>query len=56
MEYHVSGKKFVVVDIPVGYAHNLENTGKTDLVALLWASEWTDPAHPDDVDSILPIY
>lgn len=56
MEYHVSGKKFVVVDIPVGYAHNLENTGKTDLVALLWASEWTDPARPDDVDSVLPIY
>ncbi|HWP22178.1 MAG TPA: NAD-dependent epimerase/dehydratase family protein [Candidatus Cryosericum sp.] len=56
MEYHVGGKKLTVVDIPVGYAHNIENTGKTDLVALFWASEWPDPAHPDNVNSVLPIY
>ena len=54
MEYHVSAKKLVVVDIPVGYAHSIENTGKTDLVMLLWASEWADPAHPDDVASEVP--
>lgn len=42
MEYPVSGKKHVVVDIPVGYVHSIENTGKTDLVTLMWASEGSD--------------
>ncbi len=56
MEYHVSGKKLVAVDIPVGYAHSIENTGKTDLVALLWASEQADPTHPDEVESTVPLY
>ena len=49
MEYHVAGRKFVVVDVPVGYAHCVENTGKTDLVLLLWASERIDPEKPDTI-------
>ena len=39
LEYPVSAKKHVAVDIPVGYMHSIENTGKTDLVTLMWASE-----------------
>ena len=39
MEYHVNGRQLVVVDVPVGYAHCVENTGKTDLVMLLWATK-----------------
>src|SRR5699024_4249721 len=27
IEYHVSGKKLEVVDIPTGYTHNIENVG-----------------------------
>ena len=49
MEYHVNGRKLVVVDVPVGYAHCVENTGKTDLVMLLWASEPIDPEKPDTI-------
>ncbi len=49
IEYRVSGKKPVVVDIPVGYAHSLENTGRTDLVTIMWASECFDPARPDTI-------
>lgn len=49
MEYHVCGRKLVVVDVPVGYVHCVENTGKTDLVMLLWASEPIDPAKPDTI-------
>ncbi len=49
LEYHVSGKKLVVVDIPVGYAHSIENTGKSDMVTLMWASECFDPEHPDTI-------
>ena len=32
----------MVVDIPVGYVHSIENTGKTELVTLMWASEGSD--------------
>ncbi len=49
IEYQVSGKKLVVVDIPVGYTHSIENTGKTDMVTLMWSSECFDPAHPDTI-------
>ena len=49
IEYPVSGKKHVVVDIPVGYAHCIENTGKTDLVTLMWSSECLDGMQADSV-------
>ena len=46
-EYHVSGEKLEVVDIPCGYTHNIENTGTTPLVTIMWANETFDPDHPD---------
>ena len=46
-EYHVSGEKLEVVDIPTGYTHNIENVGDCDLVTLMWCSECFDPEHPD---------
>ncbi len=55
IEYPVSGKKHVVVDIPVGYAHCIENTGKTDLVALMWASECGEGAQADSVPTEVTI-
>jgi len=51
MEYPVSAKKFVVIDIPVGYTHSIENTGKTDMVTVMWSDECFDPAHPDTIVS-----
>jgi len=47
LSYPVSGAKLEVVRIPPGYTHNIENTGATDLVTLMWANEVFDPAHPD---------
>ena len=47
IEYHVSGDKLEVVDIPTGYTHNIENLGDTDLVAFMWASESFDSHKPD---------
>ena len=47
IEYHVSGEKLEVVDIPTGYTHNIENEGETDLVTVMWANEPFDPEHPD---------
>lgn len=47
IDYHVSGDRIEVVDIPTGYTHNIINEGDTDLVTFMWCSECFDPAHPD---------
>lgn len=47
IEYHVSGNKLEVVDIPAGYTHNISNTGETDLVTVMWCNEIYDPERPD---------
>ena len=46
-EYFVSGEEIKVVDIPVGYTHNIENIGDTDLVTFMWCNECFDPSKPD---------
>lgn len=46
-EYPVSGEKLMVVDIPTGYTHSIENTGTEDLITIMWANEPFDPADPD---------
>ncbi|GKS56198.1 capsular polysaccharide biosynthesis protein Cap8F [Enterococcus mundtii] len=47
IEYFVSSEKLEVVDIPVGYTHNIENLGKSDMVTVMWVNEPFDPEHPD---------
>jgi UDP-2-acetamido-2,6-beta-L-arabino-hexul-4-ose reductase len=47
IEYFVSGEKMEVVDIPIGYTHNIENLGDTDMVTIMWANEPFDPEKPD---------
>lgn len=47
IEYPVSGERLEVVDIPVGYTHNIENTGMEDMITVMWANEAFDPNHPD---------
>ena len=46
-EYFVSAEKMQVVDIPVGYTHNIENLGDADMVTLMWANECFDPNKSD---------
>lgn len=46
-EYFVSGEKLEVVDIPVGYTHNIENLGEDDMVTVMWVNEPFDPEFPD---------
>lgn len=47
IEYHVSGDELEVVDIPVGYTHNITNIGDTDMVTIMWANEPFDKDRPD---------
>lgn len=49
IEYFVSGEKLEVVDIPVGYTHNIENLGMTDMVTIMWCNECFDPQKPDTI-------
>ncbi len=49
IEYHVSGEKLEVVDIPTGYTHSIINEGDTDLVTLMWCNECFDPEKPDTI-------
>lgn len=47
IEYPVSGDKMVVVDIPVGYTHEIINIGNEDLVTLIWCNECFSKEKPD---------
>lgn len=47
IDYHVSGDKIEVVDIPCGYIHRIVNEGDADLVTFMWCNECYDPARPD---------
>lgn len=45
--YYVTGEKIEVVDIPVGYTHNIENLGQADMVTFMWCNETFDAEKPD---------
>ncbi|WP_372869405.1 capsular polysaccharide biosynthesis protein CapF [Planomicrobium okeanokoites] len=47
IEYFVDGENMKVVDIPVGYTHNIENLGDTEMITIMWANELFDPERPD---------
>ena len=47
IEYYVSGDELEVVDIPVGYTHNIENLGNENMVTIMWVNEMFDPENPD---------
>ena len=47
VEYEVSGEKLEVVDIPIGYTHNIINIGSEDLVTVIWANESFHKEKPD---------
>jgi UDP-2-acetamido-2,6-beta-L-arabino-hexul-4-ose reductase len=47
ISYYVSGEKLEVIDIPVGYTHNIENIGNNDMVTVMWVNEIFDKNKPD---------
>ncbi len=47
MEFMLSDEKLEVVDIPVGYTHNITNIGNEDLITIMWANEIFDKENPD---------
>ncbi len=47
IEYHVSGAKIEVVDIPPGYTHHIENLGNNEMIVLFWANQIFNSDNPD---------
>lgn len=48
-----SGDKPVIVETIPGWAHDVTNIGNDELMAIVWANEVFDPAHPDTIFSTL---
>ena len=46
-EYHVSGNEIKIIDMPIWYTHNIENTGENKLTTIFWISELYDESNPD---------
>jgi len=47
IKYKASGIKLEVIDIPVGYIHNITNIGNAESVIVMWANESFDKDNPD---------
>lgn len=47
IEYFVTAENPEVIDIPVGYTHNIENLGENDMVTIMWCNEIFDINNPD---------
>lgn len=43
----VSEAKLKIVTIPVGYTHNIKNTGDDEMILLIWCNEIYDKNNPD---------
>ena len=45
--FDVDGERPAAIDMPTGWAHNITNTGDSELTTLFWTHELFDPAAPD---------
>ncbi len=46
-EIEISEEKFQLVDIPANWTHNIRNTGKKNMLLLIWVNEIFNPEDPD---------
>lgn len=47
IDFQVTGEETVAVDMPVGWVHNITNTGDDILITQFWVHEFFDPENPD---------
>ena len=50
---NTSGKSPMIVETIPGWSHDITNTGKEELIAMLWANEIFDHNKPDTIGSEL---
>lgn len=46
-EFPISGEELQIITIPVGYTHNITNTGTDEMILLIWCNEIFDNNNPD---------
>jgi len=46
-EYNVTGSEPQIIDMPINWAHNIQNIGDTEMKLLVWTNEVFDPNDPD---------
>jgi len=46
-EFHLSGDKPQIIDMPINWTHNIQNTGQSEMKLLVWANEIFNPKDPD---------
>ena len=46
-EFIVDDNDIKIVTIPVGYTHNIENIGDSEMILAIWCNELFDQNHPD---------
>jgi UDP-2-acetamido-2,6-beta-L-arabino-hexul-4-ose reductase len=51
LELHASEREPMAIETIPGWAHDVTNTGETDLIVVIWASETFDRSRPDTVAS-----
>ena len=49
LSFAVNGDSPAAIDMPTGWAHNITNTGDTDLYTSFWTNEIFDPNRPDTI-------
>lgn len=47
VKYYVSDEKMEIVEMIVGYTHNITNIGDIEMILLIWANECYNPDTPD---------
>lgn len=47
VQFDVDGNIPVAIDMPIGWTHNITNTGGIEMVTQFWVNELFDPADPD---------
>ena len=50
-EITTSNKELKIVETAPGWAHNITNIGKEEMVVILWSNEIFDPDNPDTITS-----
>jgi UDP-2-acetamido-2,6-beta-L-arabino-hexul-4-ose reductase len=50
--YEVSGKTPEIINVPINTVHEIKNTGKEEMICLVWNSEVFDPKDPDTIPYI----
>ncbi len=49
LDFPVTGEDPVAIDMPTMWAHNITNTGSTELTTVFWTNTLFDPENPDTI-------